>query len=592
MKKIIIICSMFAFMGCLTSCDEFLKEDPKGLVVDSYTLTELGIEQLILSLYNNNRNIMDPMLYFADAGTDVFTWSANGGAIQDNAEYVDGRMINSTANRNYWRYLYEGLNIANNAIHTLPDATVSSEDKRGLLWSEAHALRAWNMFLIVETWGPASHFTNTPSQSVITEINQSGIGTFFKQILEDLDIADQNLKSPRDKDAKWGRMNIGVAKMLRMRVLMALAAYDDAIISQTPYTKQQCYEKSIELCNSLISDYGYQLLDSYSAVFDVNNQLNNEIIWSVQFTSDMKYNGTGNALDAAGLKDEAARGGANYLHRYFVPWYNKTASDGGNVSVAGLFSHSVYYGREYRHHMPTLYYIQCFNQYDKRLNETFQSVWCRLPTDKSAPVLTDTCMIRSLKVETAAKKAAYRARGIYLDDLADVYNMTTGDVTTIGRSCYNTMVKYLDQSRDEAKRETGFKDITLMRLGEVYITLAEAYVRTGQTDKAAQAITDLRKRALTPGHEAELAVSASDMTLDFVLEEGARELGCELNRWYMLKRSGKLVEWVKARNPDAARNPGAQDQLRIKDYHIYRPLPQTALYEVTNDIKQNNGYPQ
>ena len=30
------------------------------------------------------------------------------------------------------------------------------------------------------------------------------------------------------------------------------------------------------------------------------------------------------------------------------------------------------------------------------------------------------------------------------------------------------------------------------------------------------------------------------MDIDFILEEGARELGCELNRWYMLKRSGKL----------------------------------------------------
>jgi hypothetical protein len=154
------------------------------------------------------------------------------------------------------------------------------------------------------------------------------------------------------------------------------------------------------------------------------------------------------------------------------------------------------------------------------------------------------------------------------------------------------MTKYLDQSRDEAKREYGFKDIPLMRLGEVYITKAEAAIQIGQTSVAAETITTLRQRALMPGHEAELAVTAADMTLDFILAEGARELGCELNRWYMLKRTGRLVEWVRERNPDAARNPRVHQQKRIQDYHVYRPLPQTALYEVTNEIRQNEGYLQ
>jgi starch-binding outer membrane protein, SusD/RagB family len=132
-------------------------------------------------------------------------------------------------------------------------------------------------------------------------------------------------------------------------------------------------------------------------------------------------------------------------------------------------------------------------------------------------------------------------------------------------------------------REEGFKDVILLRMGEVYITLAEAYVRTNQVDKAVNTITDLRKRTLIPGREEEMKVTASDMNIDFILEEGARELGCELNRWYMLKRSGKLVEWVKKHNPDIS---------LIQDYHIYRPLPQDALYEVSNldQFVQNKGY--
>ena len=96
-------------------------------------------------------------------------------------------------------------------------------------------------------------------------------------------------------------------------------------------------------------------------------------------------------------------------------------------------------------------------------------------------------------------------------------------------------------------------------------------------------INQLRKRAFIDGHESALKVTAADVDMDFILEEGARELGCELNRWYMLKRSGKMVEWVKEHNPDIT---------LIKYYNLYRPLPQYDLYYVTNlDVFfKNNVY--
>ena len=86
-------------------------------------------------------------------------------------------------------------------------------------------------------------------------------------------------------------MNIGIVKALKMRVLMALSAYDDTILSNTGYTKQKCYEETISLCNSIINDYNYKLLDDYASIFDVNNQINDEIIGLIQYTSDLIYNG-------------------------------------------------------------------------------------------------------------------------------------------------------------------------------------------------------------------------------------------------------------------------------------------------------------
>ncbi|MCI2107340.1 MAG: RagB/SusD family nutrient uptake outer membrane protein [Bacteroidales bacterium] len=568
MKKII---ALLATCSCLiTSCD-FLDEEPIGLISQEYAKKEEGLESLILSVYQNNRYLVDRLVRFADAGTDLTTWATNGNGdrYQDNVIYNDPLVISNTYNSSYWKYLYKGLNIANLGIAYLEQTSFSSETKKNQISSEVHALRAFYLFMIVETWGPASHFADTPSTGVITEGYQPGIAKFYNRILEDLDDAFMYLDVP--KNVQWGRMNIGVAKALKMRVLMQLAAYDDPIISEVGYTKEKCYEDAISLCNSLISDYSYKLLDDYASVFDVNNQINDEIIWSIQYTSDLIYNGMTNNEDA------------NHLHRYFVGWYNKPCSN-TNINIPGLFSHSRVYGREWRLIIPSLYWIQVFNKYDKRRDATFQSVWCRIPDNwNNDPDYSDTVLIRSLEVVDDAFIKGYTDRGIYVDKLSDIYDISTGMPTINGRSCCHTMRKFLDPSRDAAKREQGFKDVILMRLGEVYITLAEAYVRTDQPAKAVEVITKLRKRALMPGHENELKVSASDMTIDFILEEGARELGGELNRWYMLKRSGKMVEWVKAHNPDIS---------LIKPYHIYRPLPQDALYEVTNldEFVQNEGY--
>lgn len=288
------------------SCD-FLEEEPKGLISDTYAKTEEGVESLILSIYQRNRYLTERLYKFADCGTDLTTYATNGVGwpYEEAMIYNDPLMISNRWNSQYWKYLYKGLNVANLGVQYIQETPIAHEEKKNQLISEVHALRAFYLFMIVETYGPASHYADTPSQSVITEGYQPGIAVFYKKILEDLDIAFQYLDIPQN--TQWGRMNIGVAKTLKMRVLMALAAYDDAIITGAGYTKQQCYDEVVRLCNSVINDYNYKLLDNYASVFDVNNQINDEIIWSIQYTSDLVYNG----MDLTDID-------ANSMHRYFV----------------------------------------------------------------------------------------------------------------------------------------------------------------------------------------------------------------------------------------------------------------------------------
>nr|WP_321357754.1 RagB/SusD family nutrient uptake outer membrane protein [uncultured Draconibacterium sp.] len=94
---------------------------------------------------------------------------------------------------------------------------------------------------------------------------------------------------------------------------------------------------------------------------------------------------------------------------------------------------------------------------------------------------------------------------------------------------------------------TCIKDFPLMRLGETYLLRAEARFKNGNAGGAADDINVLRDRAFktarTESGNSDLGkVSASDIDLDFILDERARELFAEENRRMTLMRTGTLVE--------------------------------------------------
>jgi starch-binding outer membrane protein, SusD/RagB family len=93
----------------------------------------------------------------------------------------------------------------------------------------------------------------------------------------------------------------------------------------------------------------------------------------------------------------------------------------------------------------------------------------------------------------------------------------------------------------------------------------------------------IRTRAAKAGKAAEMQVKPEQVTLDFILDERAREFAGEQMRWFDLKRTGKLLERVKAYNPDAT---------GIQPYHLVRPIPRAQLDAVSNrDVfTQNPGY--
>src|SRR3546814_6679994 len=97
---------------------------------------------------------------------------------------------------------------------------------------------------------------------------------------------------------------------------------------------------------------------------------------------------------------------------------------------------------------------------------------------------------------------------------------------------------YVDKSLGTIKNTAGalYRDRYMMRLAETYLLRAEAYLGKGDNQHAADDINEVRLRSnATP-------VAPGDVTLDYILDERARELVYEEHRRITLHRTGKLVE--------------------------------------------------
>ena len=154
---------------------------------------------------------------------------------------------------------------------------------------------------------------------------------------------------------------------------------------------------------------------------------------------------------------------------------------------------------------------------------------------------------------------------------------------------FPTLLKYEDANFENkglpTNSQVGANDVITMRLPEMYFIVAECEImKSGGNKEIAKArINDIRRRAAVPGKEAEMEVGVDKMTIDFILEERAREYCGEFMRWFDLKRTGKLVEYVKAHNPDIP---------LIQPHHAWRPIPQMFLDSILNpdEFGQNEGY--
>ena len=126
-------------------------------------------------------------------------------------------------------------------------------------------------------------------------------------------------------------------------------------------------------------------------------------------------------------------------------------------------------------------------------------------------------------------------------------------------------------------------DIFIMRMAEVYLIAAEAEQQLGNGAQAAHYLNVLRNRAVRDGASKHELTSATEQD---VLDEYARELCGEFNRWALLKRHHAFETVLPDANPRAAAgfNPSI---------NYYRPISYDFLSQIDNAEQYgDNGYGQ
>ena len=127
-----------------------------------------------------------------------------------------------------------------------------------------------------------------------------------------------------------------------------------------------------------------------------------------------------------------------------------------------------------------------------------------------------------------------------------------------------------------------FRDDYLIRLPETILLRAEAKLRVGDNSGAASDINMLRSRA-----KCSYLVTASDVSIDLILDERTRELMYEESRWNTLLRMGGTVAVDRIKKYSYWNYP----RLTLtKSFNLW-PIPQTVI-DTNKDVvlEQNPGW--
>lgn len=648
-KTIILV--LVALMAAGTSCTDFLEENNRtSNTEDILYSSKSGIDGLVAASYSYLRGWYgkEAAIGLSEGGTDIWlTGYDNRQKVLVNYSGITPEVASSTRETmnacfdEYWEMLYTAVNVCNTGIKAVTNASpqVLTALERDQYLGELKTLRAFYYWHLVETWGPVQ-INREAVNSISSVAHRDSEEDVYEFMLNDVDEAITHLAA---RTAKTGRINLWAAKALRARLLLYKASKFNDNASYTA-AAAQAEEVITGAGASFFTNYADCWLGAYE-----NGLSNKEVIWFVDYSSVLEYNimPPRLKLDASNnqmtwsqmiLRNAANAIGGNASHLMYTGVWNSVPATSGILKRTDTeanknitYKNVVYnvglayqpYSKGFTRYLPSGYLLDVFNrQTDQRYQASFRDVYYVAPQFTAAfeggvapptgyALMRDTALylcpatVTPSQVARAANRYVLFSRTdvgnpvvypLYETESAvmpTIATSTSGVQNCKGNRMYIACKKF-DDYTGSVIRDLGSKDFFAFRLSEMYLIAAEGYMMSGQSGPAMQKLNDLRTVRAIPGQVNTLApaeeaqVSAKDIRV--ILDERARELCGEQQRWFDLKRTGTLVSRVQLYNGAAAAN--------IQDFHILRPIPQPQMDAVSNKTSgpdpegfwQNNGY--
>ena len=647
-----LLCSTLTFVSC---SDFLTEDNKTGQTADVTYSTQSGINGLVAGCYSFARGFYgkEAGLGLGEGGTDLF-YAGQDNKQRTLVQYTltAASLDNAEVNNNpcldhYWELFYCAVDACNNALKYIPECPAIDNKLKSQYLGEIYFLKAFYNFHIVNIWGDAPYnpeaiitSTSTPSRMKEAEI--------YTHILEDLDASIAKFDEAGYKTKADGRANYWAARALKARVLLYKASWlnDNA-------SYQLAQNEAEAVIGSNIASFYPNYADTwYMENEDI--AVNKEAIWGVTYSSDLKStvncipkryrtDADGEPLNYVNIitRTGYTRGGSAML-TMFVPLWNNGCTDindgtifkralPGDVMLNGVdITWYSRYGRGFTRYLPSLYLWQTLEKYratDQRTDASLLTAYTIVKglegRSTKYPNMQDTAIYYSALDGNSAEAQAlqayaknkYRLQFAYGGEIP-VY--TSGNVATAtptqsavpvstvygdnrynaanigGRSSFPALKKFLEWFNTKASDgvnitdELSYRDAVVLRLAEMYLIKAECQLKTSGSANALATLNALRTVRAISGKDNS---RSGTVTIDTILEERAIELCGEQQRWFDLKRTGKLIEYVTARNAQASPN--------IKPFHVYRPIPDAQMNACTNVVPypgsegnfwQNEGY--
>jgi starch-binding outer membrane protein, SusD/RagB family len=542
----------------LTSCNELLTESPKSTYSSSnFYSTEEGLTAGILGIYNDLREFYDrPASAALYLGTDIGCTRASANY---NADF-DAYQWSTESDYLYdiWNDHYEMIMHANVLLADIEEADEIDLEFKYRIIAEIKFLRSLAYFRLVQLWGPVPILLGGETE----EMPREPVGKVYELIVQDLEDALQPDALPVDKDEiQPGRVTYFAAKALLGKVYLTMASYkkhgstfeglmseagkaDYGYQSSINQSSAELYQLAESTLKDVIDNGGYELLDDYSEIFVIDNKnFNSESIFEVQFSTEV----TGNWTKVLG----------------YPSW------------VSGRPDFASWTGQQTNRAVPSFYLF--YDEDDQRRDYN-------LPPDFIRRTKNDYIRLIPREEEPRAQYEvliageggffAYMGFAKYRwGDTWDGYHNYPGGMWTPNNGI-------------------------MLRYADVLLMYAEASFEANGgiiTQDGLNAINLVRERARgfdvdpseTPGFP---NFTTSDVTLDVILDERARELCIEHHRKFDLLRTNKLQEAIKTRRP--INDNVMIGPIDISDHRWLWPIPQYEIDIVINKelLWQNPGY--